>query len=162
VGCAALAILACLAGIAYAQERANYFNDPFVKVTNGLAGCTLPEAPAITPDEIRVQSHLRTERGTRCYLAGLCRLPNSYLYDQEIISRVKKAVDVDGRFAETSVWAEGQRRWVTLKGCVRSKSESEALVQLVRSIDDVEKVVNELIVGTDRSARAKRRMPRSE
>ncbi len=161
-GGVALATIACLAGIAYAQERANYFNDPLVKVTNGLAGCTVPEAPSLTPDEVRVQSHLRSERGTRCYLSGRCRLPNSYLYDQEIISRVKKAIDADGRFADTSVWAEGQRRWVTLKGCVRSKSESEALVQLVRSIDDVEKVVNELVVGSDHSVRAKRRMPRSE
>ena len=162
VGGVALATLACAAAVAYAQERANYFNDPFVKVTNGLAGCTVPEAPPLTPDEVRVQSHLRSERGTRCYLSGRCRLPNSYLYDQEIISRVKKAIDVDGRFADTSVSAEGQRRWVTLKGCVRSKSESEALVQLVRSIDDVEKVVNELVVGSDHSVRAKRKMPRSE
>ena len=116
----------------------------------------------LTADEVRVQSHLRSERGTRCYLSGRCRLPNSYLYDQEIIPRVKKAIDVDGGFADTSVWAEGQRRWVTLKGCVRSKSESEALVKLVGSIDDVEKVVNELVVTSDPSARAKRRMPRSE
>ena len=162
VGGVALATLACMTGAAYAQERANYFNDPFVKVTNGLAGCTLPEAPLLTPDEVRVQSHLRSERGTRCYLSGRCRLPNSYQYDQEIIPRVKKAIDADGRFADTSVWAEGQRRWVTLKGCVRSKSESEALVQLVRSIDDVEKVVNELVVTRDHSARAKTRMPRSQ
>ena len=89
-------------------------------------------------------------------------MPNSYLYDEEIISRVKKAIDADGRFAETSVWAEGQRRWVALKGCVRSKSESEALVQLVRSIDDVEEVINELVVRSDHSARAKTRMPRSQ
>ncbi len=158
----ALATIACMAGVACAQERANYFNDPFVKITNGIAGCTVPEAPPLTRDEVRVQSHLRSERGTRCYLSGRCRLPNSYLYDQEIISRVKKAIDADGRFADTSVWAEGQRRWVTLKGCVRSKSEAKALVQLVASIDDVEKVVNELVVTSDHSARAKRRMPRSE
>jgi osmotically-inducible protein OsmY len=38
------------------------------------------------------------------------------------------------------VWAEGQRRWVTLKGCVRGKGEAEALVRLVRSIDEVDRV----------------------
>ena len=151
-----------MTGVAYAQERVNYFNDPFVKVTNGLAGCTQPEAPSLTPDEVRVQSHLRSERGTQCYLSGRCRLPNSYLYDHEIISRVKKAIDADGRFTDTSVWAEGQRRWVTLKGCVRAKSESEALVQLVRSIDDVEKVVNELVVGSDHTGRAKTAARRSQ
>ncbi|MEO8188107.1 MAG: BON domain-containing protein [Burkholderiaceae bacterium] len=162
VGSVALATITGMAGVGYAQERANYFNDPFLQITNGLAACTVPEGPSLTRDEVRVQSHLRSEHGTRCYLSGRCRLPNSYLYDQEIISRVKKAIDTDGRFADTSVWAEGQRRWVTLKGCVRSKSESEALVQLARSIDDVVMVVNELVVGMDHSGRAKTAERRSQ
>ena len=91
------------------------------------------------------QSHVRAERGGTCYRTGRCRLPNSYLYDKEIIPRVKKAIDADGRFAQTSIWLEGQRRWVWLKGCVRSKVEAKRLEQLVRSIDDVEVVVNELV-----------------
>ena len=150
-----------MAGVTHAQEQANYFNDPFLKITKGIADCPVPEGPLITRDELRVQSHLRAEHGTRCYLSGRCRLPNSYLYDEEIISRVKKAVDADGRFAGTSVWAEGQRRWVTLKGCVRSKSESEALAQLVRSIDDVVTVVNELVVSSKQGERAKAGAQRS-
>lgn len=77
---------------------------------------------------------------------GVCRLPNAYLYDAEIIPRVKKAVEFDGRFGQTSVWAEGRRRWVWLKGCVRRAEEAEALERLVRSMDDVEAVVNELVV----------------
>jgi osmotically-inducible protein OsmY len=95
---------------------------------------------------MRTQSHARAERGTRCYLEGRCRLPNSYLYDREIIPRVRKAILADGRFADTSVWAEGQRRWVFLKGCVRRREQSEALEKLVRAIDDVETVVNQLSV----------------
>ena len=39
-------------------------------------------------------------------------MPNSYLGDKESISRVKLAIVADGRFAETSVWAEAQDRLV--------------------------------------------------
>jgi BON domain len=133
-----------------AQERANFFNDPFVQITSGIHDCPIPEGPLITRDEMRVQAHIRAEHGTRCYMSGRCRLPNSYHYDPEIVARVKKAIEADGRFAQTSVWAEGQRRWVTLKGCVRTKSESEALQQLVRSIDDVVNVVNQLVIKSER------------
>ncbi|HAT29732.1 MAG TPA: transporter, partial [Janthinobacterium sp.] len=73
-------------------------------------------------------------------------MPNSYLYDEDIVARVKKAVLADGRFARTSVWALGQRRWVWLKGCVRSQAEALELERVVRGLDDVEAVVNELTV----------------
>jgi osmotically-inducible protein OsmY len=95
---------------------------------------------------MRTEAHGRTERGTRCYESGRCRLPNSYLYDKEIIPRVKKAILADGRFAATSVWAQGQRRWVWLKGCVRSEAQRRALERLVRELDDVESVINQLVV----------------
>lgn len=129
-----------------AEERANFFNDPFLQVTNGIANCPVPKGPEITRAEMLSQSHVRAERGTRCYLSGRCRLPNSYLYDKEIVPRVKTAIDADGRFAQTSVWVEGVRRWVWLKGCVRRKEEGKALEQLARSIEDVELVVNELVI----------------
>lgn len=92
------------------------------------------------------EAHSRTERGTSCYLSGRCRLPNSYLYDKEIIPRVRKAIVADGRFADTSVWVEGQRRWVWIKGCVRRKNQANALERLVHGIDDVEAVINQLAV----------------
>lgn len=131
---------------AHAEDavRANFFNDPFVQVTHGIAACPVPPGPLITEAERRTESHYRAERGTSCYQAGRCRLPNAYLYDSEIIPRVQKAIHADGRFADTSVWAEGQRRWVWLKGCVRSAEQAAALEQLVRQIDDVEAVINEL------------------
>ena len=94
------------------------------------------------------------ERGTSCFRAGRCRLPNSYLYDKEIMPRVQKAVDADARFDRTtSVWATGQRRWIWLQGCVSSEAESQALELLVRGIDDVEGVVNELAVVPDARVR---------
>src|SRR5438552_16963727 len=93
-----------------------------------------------------ITSYLLIDRGTRCFLSGRLRLPNSYLYDKEIIPRVEKAILADGRFADTSVWAEGQRRWVSLKGCVGRSEQAKALEQLVRGLDDVEAVINQLVV----------------
>ena len=72
---------------------------------------------------------------------------NAYLYDREIIPPVKQAIEVDGRFPNTSLWVEGQRRWVWLKGCVASDAQSVEIERLVRNIDDVEAVINQLTVG---------------
>ena len=142
------AILACtLAATAIAEERRNFFGDPFVAVTAGFPGCPVPEGPLMTESEMRAEAHSRTERGTRCYLSGACRLPNSYRYDRDIIERVHAHILYDGRFAATSVWVLGQRRWVTLEGCVRTKAQSAALVRLVREVDDVEAVFDQLMVG---------------
>lgn len=129
------------------ESRRNVFGDPFVQLTRGLAHCPVPPGPLLTEAEARAQAHGRAERGTSCFRAGRCRLPNSYLYDQEIMPRVQKAVNADGRFARTtSVWATGQRRWVWLQGCVSAPADSQALEALVRGIDDVEGVANELVV----------------
>lgn len=142
------AVLSCLllATLARAEDRTNHFNDPFLQVTQGMPDCPVPEGPLLTDAEARAQAHSRIERGTSCFQSGRCRLPNSYLYDKEIIPRVKKAVDADGGFADTSVWAEGQRRWVWLKGCVRTQAQSDALERMVRNIDDVEGVINQLTI----------------
>ena len=129
-----------------AEERKNYYDDPFVQVTSGLASCPVPEGPLVTEAEARAQFHVRSERGLRCYLEGRCRLSSSYMYDKDIIARVQKAVAFNGGFKDTSVWALGQRRWVFLKGCVRTKEQSKALEKLVGGIDEVERVVNELTI----------------
>ncbi|MBS0319355.1 MAG: BON domain-containing protein [Proteobacteria bacterium] len=126
--------------------RANRFHDPFVRVTAGIADCPVPPGPMVTEAEMHVEAHVRAERGTRCYLEGRCRLPNAYAYDQELIARVQKAIVTDGRFGQTSVWVEGQRRWVTLEGCVRSRADAARLVALVHRIDDVEAVIDHLAV----------------
>jgi len=129
-----------------AEDRANYFDDPFLQVTSAIQACPPQQGPLITQEEMRAQAHVRAERGTSCYLSGRCRLPNAYLYDKEIVPRVKKAILADGRFGDTSIWVEGQRRWVWLKGCIRKRTEADALVKLVRGIDDVEAVIDELVV----------------
>ena len=134
-----------------ADERRNWFDDPFIQVTAAMPGCPVPDAPLLTEQQMHAEAHYRAERGTSCYQAGRCRLPNAYLYDKEIAPRVVKAIGVDGRFADTSVWIEGQRRWVWLKGCVVHAGQKAALEQLVRAIDDVEAVIDQLQVGTTAS-----------
>lgn len=140
-------VLVCTAAVAQ-DARRNPFDDPFAIVTSGLSACPRAETPLYTEEQIRSEAHDRSQRGTSCWLAGRCRLHNAYLYDKEIVPRVVKAVQADGRYADTSVWALGQRRWVWLKGCVTRPQQRDALEQLVRQIDDVEGVVNELMVGT--------------
>ena len=128
------------------QERRNYFDDPFLQVTDGLPACPTQKGPHITLAEMQAGAHYRAERGTSCYQSGRCRLPNAYLYDKEIIPRVKKALLADGSFGDTRVWVEGQRRWVWITGCVRSLDQSQRIEHTVRAIDDVEAVINELVV----------------
>ena len=129
-------------------ERRNWFDDPFVQATRGLPGCPIPDPPLLTEAEMQHETHWRAERGTSCYRSGRCRLPNAYLYDKELAPRVVKAIDAAGTYDNTSVWVEGQRRWVWLKGCVATPEQAAELERMVRLIDDVEAVIPQLIVGT--------------
>jgi len=145
-------LLAGVAAAALAQDpapaRTNAFNDPFVQVTGALPGCPVPEGPLYTEVEVRELAHVRSQHGGSCHRVGRCRLPNSYLYDAEIIPRVQRYIREDGRFDGTSVWVLGERRIVTLMGCVPTQEQSRALEQAVGLVDDVMGVVNLLSVGT--------------
>jgi hypothetical protein len=132
-----------------ADDMANRFDDPFVQLTQGMAACPAPLGPLVTAQQMTDEAHWRSQRGVSCHTAGRCRLPNAYLYDKEIIPRVKLAVESNGRFTGTSIWATGQRRWVYLQGCVANRAQADELERIVRLIDDVESVINELMVGTD-------------
>lgn len=145
---AVLLTAALLAATAQAQERRNAFDDPFLQVTSALPGCPAPRPPGFTEEEIRSEAHVRSQHGGSCYRSGRCRLPNSYLYDKEIIPRVQQYIRQDGRFSDTSVWVLGERRIVTLMGCVRTKERAEQLEKAVLLVDDVMGVVNYLMVGT--------------
>lgn len=131
-------------------KRANRFGDPFVQVTSALPRCPAPQAPGVTAQEAAEQAHERAQRGVSCWLAGRCRLPNAYLYDAEIIPRVLLALQADGRFrATTSLWAAGRGRVVWLQGCATTAEEAAATERIVRALDDVEGVVNQILVGTE-------------
>lgn len=143
-----------LAGAAAAEEpRRNVFDDPFVQVTAALPGCPAPRPPGFTADEVRQEAHVRAQHGTSCHRVGRCRLPNSYLYDKEIIPRVQQYLRMDGRFGDTSVWVLGERRIVTLMGCVRTKEQARQMEQAVLLVDDVMGVVNYLGVGASAKPR---------
>jgi hypothetical protein len=133
---------------ASSAERRNWFDDPFLQATHGLPGCPVPDPPLMTEAEMQHETHWRAERGTSCYRSGRCRLPNAYLYDKEIAPRVVKMIRSSGEFEDTTVWVEGQRRWVWLKGCVSTQAEADEMERQVRLVDDVEAVIPQLIVGT--------------
>lgn len=130
------------------DERGNWFGDPFVVLTTGIPACPVPAGPAITRAQMRAEAHDRAQRGTTCYATGRCRLPNAYLYDAEIAPRLKKAIDADGRFADSSLWATVQRRWVWIDGCVAQPGQIPQIEQLLRQIDDVEGVIVRATVGS--------------
>jgi hypothetical protein len=144
-------LIACAAGSA--QERKNAFDDPFLPVTAALPGCPVPRPPGFTEEEVRKEAHVRAQHGTSCYRSGRCRLPNSYLYDKEIVPRVQQYLRMDGRFDDTSVWVLGERRLVTLMGCVRTARQKEEMERTVLLVDDVMGVVNQLMVGTREAPR---------
>jgi hypothetical protein len=137
-----------LCAAAAAQERRNAFDDPFLQVTSALPGCPAPRPPGFTEEEVRKEAHVRAQHGNSCYRSGRCRLPNSYLYDKEIIPRVQQHLRLDGRFDDTSVWILGERRLVTLMGCVRTRGQAEQMEKAVLLVDDVMGVVNHLSVGS--------------
>ena len=142
-----------LAAAAPAHQRRNAFDDPFLQVTSAIPGCPAPRPPGYTEEEVRKEEHVRAQHGTSCYHSGRCRLPNSYLYDKEIIPRVKQYIERDGRFDDTSVWVLGERRIVTLMGCVKTKEQAEQMEKSVLLVDDVMGVVNFLLVGTKEKPR---------
>ncbi len=141
-------VLAAISLTAASQERRNWFDDPFVQVTSALPGCTPPAPPGFTEEEMRAEAHVRSQHGTSCYRVGRCRLPNSYLYDNELIPRVAQYLRMDGRFDDTSTWVLGERRLVTLMGCVRTPEQAEQMEKAVMLVDDVMGVINLLSVGT--------------
>lgn len=146
-------LAAALAGTAVAQERRNWFDDPFLQVTSALPGCPAPAPPGMTEEEMRAEAHVRAQHGTSCYRSGRCRLPNSYLYDKELIPRVAQYLRMDGRFDDTSVWVLGERRLVTLMGCVRTPEQAEQMEKAVLRVDDVMGVANFLSIGTSAAPR---------
>jgi hypothetical protein len=144
----AFALAAVAATGAHAQERRNAFDDPFMVVTKAMPNCPVPAPPGYTEEEVRAVAHERAQHGTSCYRVARCRLPNSYLYDKEIIPRVVQYIQMDGRFDNTSIWVLGERRIVTLMGCVQTQQQADDLERTVMLVDDVMGVVNFLQVGT--------------
>lgn len=145
---------------AYAQDRQNYFDDPLLQITSGVANCPEPEPPGMTEIELKEQAHVRAQHGGSCYRAGRCRLPNSYLYDKDIIPRLKIYLTQDDRYANTTIWALGERRLVTLMGCVQSQQQAQEIERSVMLVDDVMGVINLLMTSPHDTPKYQTRTPK--
>jgi osmotically-inducible protein OsmY len=124
--------------------------DPFAQATTGLPACAVVKPRLYTSDEMRTEAHVRSERGTRCALEGTCEPGGAYKRDTEINDHVRAVIAADQRFTQTSIWITTSRKWVTLKGCVRTSAQRNALLASVRKQPNVERVFDELMVGTHR------------
>jgi len=120
--------------------------DPFMQATSGMPSCPTVVPRLYSPDEMRTEAHARSERGTRCALVGTCEPGGAYKRDGEINEQVRAEIAADKRFADTSVWVTTSRKWVTLKGCVRTKVQQKALIELARHQAYVERVFDELTI----------------
>ena len=140
IGCMSVSLSAS------ADDRAMTQLDPFVRATHGDPQCPEQRPPLLTPEEARVEAHVRVERGLRCAMDGSCEAGGAYRRDAEINERASAMIAGDHRFADTSVWVTTTRKWVTLQGCVRSSAQRRALEQLVRNVSNVERVFDELKV----------------
>jgi len=153
VAALALALSACAP--ARADDKVQL--DPFARATHGFAACPEQPPPLLSPEQARVESHVRVERGLRCAMEGKCEPGGAYKRDPELNERVRALIARDPRFADTSVWVTTSRKWVTLQGCARSAAQRKALVALVAKQQDVERVFDELTSGAPaKSTRAVR------
>jgi hypothetical protein len=143
-----LLLIVSLAASAVADERRNWFDDPFVQATRGLPRCPVPDGPLMTEADMRLESHARAERGTRCWLDKKCDSPNAYKYDKPINENVATRLGGDPRFKDSSVWVRTLRGFVFLQGCVRSNAQKQQMLGAVGALPRVERVIDELQLGT--------------
>ncbi|SCC94298.1 Transport-associated protein (modular protein) [Thiomonas sp. X19] len=136
------------AGAAPPTVLINPFHDPFEQATQGLAGCPVPSPPTYTQAEMQEVEHHRVERGNSCYLAGKCRLSNSFLYDRDIARALLPALRADPQLRDTSVWMLVQGRFVQLFGCVSRQEQIAHLEAVAHATPQVQAVLSDVLVGT--------------
>ncbi|WP_250526836.1 BON domain-containing protein [Caballeronia sp. GAWG2-1] len=145
-----LTALACLLPVTLAaladEARVNRGDDPFMQVSKAIANCPTPRGPVETEQEWRDEAHYRIERGNSCWIAGRCRLSNSYAYDREIAestTRRLNALNASLQWREhTSLWLTIQRRFIYLDGCVTRDFDKARFVSELGETADVEKIID--------------------
>ncbi|WP_045454765.1 hypothetical protein [Caballeronia cordobensis] len=143
----ASAMLLAVAIAAHADDtRENRGNDPFLHVSSAIAACPAPLGPFETEREWLDEAHYRIERGNSCWIAGRCRLSNSYDYDKEIAQSVTRrlaSLNATLQWREkTSLWLTLQRRFIYLDGCVSRDFDTARFVSALGETADVEKVID--------------------
>ena len=136
----AAALLAGCVTLAADPPHLNPFNDPFLQATAGRP-CPTPLGPAYTEDELRVEAHSRIERGTTCWLLGLCAEPNAYRYDADNAIAAVVALRREPALAGSTIWLTAQRRFVYLEGCVADPAQARRAEALVGALPDVDRVI---------------------
>ncbi|MGU7770050.1 BON domain-containing protein [Burkholderia sp. MR1-5-21] len=122
------------------QARRNWYNDPFVALSQDFAECPLPLGPWMTKAEMQDDAHYRVERGTTCWLAHRCTKPNSYLYDAPIADAAKAHFAGSAGLGGTSLWITVQRRFIYVEGCADTSFDRAALQRELEALPDVEQV----------------------
>lgn len=133
----------------------NRGQDPFFRISSGIAGCPEPLGPRIDEAAWQRETHHRLERGYRCHAEGRCRLSSAYHYDREIAETVQRRLQWLSRqhrgspdswqqsLPRTSLWLTVSRRWVTIQGCVPRGFDPKPLADALREVEGVERVVVE-------------------
>jgi hypothetical protein len=146
-----LSLLWLPAALALADEpRANRGGDPFMPISSAIAGCPAPLGPFETLQEWNDEAHYRIERGNSCWIAGRCRLSNSYLYDKEIAESVMRrlaSLNASTQWREkTSLWLTLQRRFIYVDGCVARDFDRARFISGLGETADVDKVIDRSVV----------------
>jgi hypothetical protein len=132
------------------ETRMNRGNDPFMHVSNAVAHCAAPRGPFETQQEWLGEAHYRIERGNSCWIAGRCRLSNSYDYDKEIadsVTRRLNSLNASMQWREkTSLWLTLQRRFIYIDGCVTRDFDRARFVSALSETADVERVIDRMTV----------------
>jgi len=128
----------------------NPFADPFVQATGGRP-CPAPLGPAYSEAERRVEAHSRAERGTTCWLAGICAEPNAYRYDAANASAAVAALRGDAALATSAIWVTAQRRFVYLEGCVADADQAARAESVVQVLLEVDRVIPALALPGERT-----------
>jgi hypothetical protein len=132
------------------ETRMNRGNDPFMHVSNAVAHCAAPRGPFETQQEWLGEAHYRIERGNSCWIAGRCRLSNSYDYDKEIadsVTRRLNSLNASMQWREkTSLWLTLQRRFIYIDGCVTRDFDRAHFVAALSETADVERVIDRMTV----------------
>lgn len=143
-------MFAVLPGRAEEARLQNWFNDPFLRMSNDMPACPQPRGPYISEAERNSEAHSRIERGTSCWLAGTCSEPNAYRYDTAIAAGIERQPD-KAVFRGSSIWLTVQRRFVRVEGCVADQRQAQAIERWLGAIPDVERILVQVMPGSEGS-----------
>jgi hypothetical protein len=132
--------------------RSNRGSDPFFQISSAITPCPAPLGPLETEQGWLGEAHYRIERGNSCWIAGRCRLSNSYLYDAEIAQSVHRrlaSIAAPTRWRErTTLWLTLQRRFIYVQGCVAADFDKQKFLSELQQTADVEQVIDQTTAGS--------------